>query len=133
MTQSGWKPDRIKQPAAKGQSDVHPMSAKELYPMPQRSKHHTKKRLLTTVLKDRFLRWSSLRVHQIWVNRSNWEKPRTINGESQSFMISQNGGFHKWGYPKWLVYKGKSHYIDGQTLRTSFGKNIFKFTRVEMF
>ena len=22
---------------------------------------------------------------------------------------SQNGGFHKWGYPKWMVYKGKSH------------------------
>ena len=19
------------------------------------------------------------------------------------------GGFHKWGYPKWMVYKGKSH------------------------
>jgi len=37
---------------------VHP-GAKELYPMPQKSKHHTKNRLLITVLKDRFLRWEN--------------------------------------------------------------------------
>ena len=21
----------------------------------------------------------------------------------------QYGGFHKWGYPKWMIYEGKSH------------------------
>ena len=24
-------------------------------------------------------------------------------------VINTNGGFHKWGTPKWMVYKGKSH------------------------
>ena len=41
-----------------------PSGAKELYPMPQKSKHHTKNRLLIRVLKDRFLRWENA-IHQI--------------------------------------------------------------------
>ena len=32
-----------------------------------------------------------------------WELKKGENGG-----MPPNGGFHKWGYPKWMVYKGKS-------------------------
>ena len=44
-------------------------------------------------------------VDKVWLKQENHNGNWNI---MELHFITSNGGFHKWRYPKWIVYNGKS-------------------------